>query len=515
MFRSKDFSPDINELLQSADLISDFQMRQLAQQLQKDPFDPAQYLCPAHKELAADLGLANLLGQMAEKDEIILASCSAALYAPLQSKEEIIFRQNNLCDALHNRDTIRQLYQITIDTEKQRAGSMYWLGSSYIESTYSSGINLLKLYTEMLMKLRHIADDAGDHFSSEGFQSLFSQLKNELTDAYFDQVKSVLQSLTDQNGTMISASFGSYLQGVNYVLRKKEDRHFWRHWQFSPSFTIADRDDEAAKDLGHRKGRAVNSAANAMAQAAENLQSFFSKLRLELSFYTGCINLADRLDQIHSPFCIPDLYSESSEKRSCRSLYDISLALQQESAVIGNDLAADHKSLFLITGANQGGKSTFLRSIGQAQLMAQCGMPVAAEQFACPIRKEIFTHFKREEDKAMKSGKLDEELARMDDIADHLVPGSMILFNESFAATNEREGSEICRQITQALIDHHVDVFFVTHLYAYAHAFAELPCTLSLRAERLTDGKRTFHIIPGLPTQTAYGEDLYHKIFKK
>ena len=62
----------------------------------------------------------------------------------------------------------------------------------------------------------------------------------------------------------------------------------------------------------------------------------------------------------------------------------------------------------------------------------------------------LFTHDKREEDASLDKGKVDEELARMSEIADYLGPNSMVLFNESFAATNERDGSEIARQIVCA-----------------------------------------------------------------
>ena len=114
---------------------------------------------------------------------------------------------------------------------------------------------------------------------------------------------------------------------------------------------------------------------------------------------------------------------------------------------------ADGKDLVIITGANQGGKSTFLRSVGLAQVMMQCGMFVAAEAFRSTVCDALFTHYKREEDEAMRSGKFDEELARMSQIVDHITPRSLILFNELFAATNVREGSEIGRQIVTALLE--------------------------------------------------------------
>jgi len=115
----------------------------------------------------------------------------------------------------------------------------------------------------------------------------------------------------------------------------------------------------------------------------------------------------------------------------------------------------------------------------------------------------------------MESGKLDEELKRMSAIVDRLAPGAMILFNESFAATNEREGSEIASQITTALLERGIKICFVTHLYAFArglHAEGKGDA-IFLRAERRPDGARTFRIIEGEPLQTSYGKDLYEAVF--
>jgi DNA mismatch repair ATPase MutS len=196
-------------------------------------------------------------------------------------------------------------------------------------------------------------------------------------------------------------------------------------------------------------------------------------------------------------------------------LYDPSLALTMKRPPVGNALAADRRSLVMVTGANQGGKSTFLRAVGLAQLMMHAGMFVAAESFAGEVSSGLFTHFKRREDATMKSGKLDEELDRMSRIASALEPESIVLFNESFASTNEREGSEIARQIVSALLERRVKVFFVTHLYELAHGFAERSPAeaIFLRAERSADGTRTFRLIEGEPLRTSYGRDLYREVF--
>ena len=183
--------------------------------------------------------------------------------------------------------------------------------------------------------------------------------------------------------------------------------------------------------------------------------------------------------------------------------------------VVGNDVEADHKDLVIVTGANQGGKSTFLRSVGLAQLMMQCGLFVAAEAYCSTLCDGLFTHYKREEDKTLRSGKFDEELSRMSEIVDHLRPRSLILFDQSFAATNVREGSEIANQIVTALLEKGIRMVFVTHLYEFAHGWHEknLDNVLFLRAGRRADRVRTFKLQEGEPLDTSFGEDLYRKIF--
>jgi DNA mismatch repair ATPase MutS len=115
----------------------------------------------------------------------------------------------------------------------------------------------------------------------------------------------------------------------------------------------------------------------------------------------------------------------------------------------------------------------------------------------------------------MNSGKLDEELSRMSEIVDHLTANSLVLFNESFAATNEREGSELGRQIVSALVEKNIKVFFVSHQFEFAYGFyaRKMDNACFLRAERQADGGRSFKLIPGEPLSTSYGEDLCHKIF--
>ena len=83
------------------------------------------------------------------------------------------------------------------------------------------------------------------------------------------------------------------------------------------------------------------------------------------------------------------------------------MCMEQRVNAVGNTCRMDHKMLLIVTGANQGGKSTFLRSIGIAQIMMQCGLMVAANSYESGIFPHFFTHFTRREDSEMNSGRLD------------------------------------------------------------------------------------------------------------
>ena len=172
--------------------------------------------------------------------------------------------------------------------------------------------------------------------------------------------------------------------------------------------------------------------------------------------------------------------------------------------------------LVMITGANRGGKSTFLRGIGLAQLMMQCGMFVPAESFRANVCDGLFTHFKREEDASMKSGKLDEELSRMSAIVDNINPAQHRAASTSRSPrpTSEkvqRSRGKLCGLCWRAASR----CCYVTHMFDLAQGFylAKMDAALFLRAERLADGRRTFRLVEGEPLPTSYGEDLYRRIF--
>ena len=507
MYPDRDFDPE-QLLLQS--LIRRFR--------REEPQSP---ISPHDQSLIQDLELDTLMGTMAGDDEFLFTVAREALLSGLRnSVGTILYRQQVLRDCIKNPDVVSEIYSLSVRTVEEARRHWWGLSSQYPSSLLHSSIELLEFLLKRLKELRECAEEHAHQFTSDGFSTLFALLVRELNDEYLARAHEHIADSKFRKGVMLSAELGEWNESTKLVLRKPSyGNENWLGRLFGkrpPGYTfyLADRDEAGGRILSDMRSRGITRVAIALGQSADHVLSFFKMLQTELAFYIGCLNLHNRLTGKTEPLCFPVPASTGSRRHRFSGLYDLCLSLQMKDRVVGNSLNADGKNLVIITGANQGGKSTFLRSIGLAQLMMQCGMFVGAEAFEAEICPALFTHYKREEDPTMKSGKFDEELARMSEIADKVTPNSMLLFNESFAATNDREGSEIARQIVSALVEKRIKVFYVTHLYEFARGFCEMKRddALFLRAERKPDGTRTFKVIEGKPLETSYGEDLYAQI---
>ena len=486
-------------------------------------FDPGQELPSQEPELAADLELDILLAAMAGGDKFLYAMARQGIHSALTTPAEITYRQHVLADCVARPEVIRDLYDLAVEGVGAERRVFGFLFRDSPDTILRRSLELMKLYVALLRRLAKAGQQHAPGFRSAGFSRFFAMLASELSDDYFAEVEADLDELGFRRGTLISARLGRGGKGTGSVLRRHSPGQSWAarlraaRNRGAYTFTVAERDEAGLRKLSDLTSRGVNDTANAVAQSCDHIEGFFTMLRAELGFYVGCLNLRDQLTARGLPVCYPVPAALGEDRLGARGLYDASLALTlgADGAVTGNDLAADGKQLIMITGANQGGKSTFLRSVGQAQLMLQAGMFAAAESFEASACSGIFTHYKREEDTTMEQGKLDEELDRMSLIASRISAGGLLLCNESFASTNEREGSEIARQIIRALTEGSIRVCYVTHLYDLAESCytQNTGKALFLRAQRRPDGERTFRILAGEPLPTSYGEDLYRQVF--
>ncbi|OHV05166.1 MutS-related protein [Mycobacterium talmoniae] len=466
-----------------------------------------------------DLELRRLYKAMANDDAFLLDIAQKVVPLTVTDPDVITYRQQVLADCLANRAVVQEMYDIAFDgAEVRRKVFLGGLAYRDPQAILRRSVRMLEYLRDNLKQLRSLADRHADQFRSAGFGQLLAMVREQLADDYLRQLDEQLAELQLPRGVLLSAQLGLGNKGQRHILHQPPHRSWWDKLTGGHDgygFTLDERDETGAQALAELAGHALNDVANIVTQSADHVQGFFERLRTELAFYLGCANLHDRLTDSGVPTCFPVPTPAGHPRFGCRGLRDVGLCLATDNEIVGNDVDADGKSLIMVTGANEGGKSTFLRSVGAAQVMMQAGMFVAAESFSADVRDAVFTHFKREEDTTMAHGKLDEELARISEIADFIGSGSLLLCNESFASTNEREGSQIARDVTRAMVECGIKVVFVTHLYDLAHSMHTRrdPASLFLRAERRPDGARTFRLRPGEPKPTSHGEDSFRRVF--
>jgi hypothetical protein len=490
---------------------------------------------PRHADdLVQDLELETLVEGMARGDPFVADVARHALLAPLKDEDVIAYRQAALRDALAHPGAVRGLYALATAALERADEASWTFTPRQPSSVVYDAREVLTAHLASLRELRNLADTTATRqgaarLTSPAFAGFFERVRRDFPDEELRELERHLEALRFRGGVRARVSLGTANKGGDHRLRLHRARGpgtravggWWplasgrlalfagrpngaRH-ATTATIRIESGSPNALRALESLRDHCLERTAEALQDGVDRLTAFFGSLRSEVAFYLGAICLAERLQELGVATCLPESAPASGRALAAEGLVDPCLALRAGVSPVGNDVAADGIDLLLVTGANQGGKSTFLRALGVAQLLLQAGLFVPARAFRAALAPGVFSHFRREEDRTMTRGRLDEELARLRAIADDLVPGSLLLLNESFAATNEREGSEIARQVIDALTQAGVRVAFVTHLDEFArgrHAGGDAT-TRCLVAERRPDGTRTFRLREGRPSAPA------------
>jgi hypothetical protein len=216
----------------------------------------------------------------------------------------------------------------------------------------------------------------------------------------------------------------------------------------------------------------------------------------EVQFYLAYREYIAPLRAARLPFCYPTV-STTSKHESSRQGFDLALARQlvgRHVPVVGNDYHLDGpERLIVVTGPNQGGKTTFARTVGQLHYLASLGCPVPGEEARLLLCDRIFTHFERAEDVETASGKLRDDLVRMRAVLDAATPASLIILNETFASTTVRDALVASRRIMTRLSELDALTVSVTFLDELANFDAKTVSMVALMDADDPD-RRTFHV---------------------
>jgi DNA mismatch repair protein MutS len=214
----------------------------------------------------------------------------------------------------------------------------------------------------------------------------------------------------------------------------------------------------------------------------------------EFQFYLAYLDHIRPLRAAGLCFCYPEVSASSKETRAA-STFDLALAhklVSQRTPVVTNDFRLDgSERIIVVTGPNQGGKTTFARTFGQLHHLAAAGCPVPGSAARLFLPDRIFTHFEREEDLTAMSGKLEDDLIRIGDILRAATPASVVILNEIFTSTTVHDASFLGTKLLTKIMRLDALCVYVTFIDELASLGEQIVSMMST-------------IVPGNPAERTY-----------
>ncbi len=243
----------------------------------------------------------------------------------------------------------------------------------------------------------------------------------------------------------------------------------------------------------------------------------------EFIYYIRWAEYIEKMTEKGAAFCKPFVTApvEGAPSMEAEGIYNIKLLAEHTGEksvdIIKNNLDfTDEHTLYILTGANMGGKTTITQTVGQLFFMAQGGIYVPAQKFKYVPVDAIYTHFPADEDKTMDLGRLGEECKRFKEIYELATPNSLLLLNETFSTTSFEEGYFIAQDCSRAILKKSIRTIYNTHMHKLAIEIDEInkdsgrakAASLVVKA---SDGKRLYEVEVAKPKGLSYAKDIAEK----
>lgn len=222
----------------------------------------------------------------------------------------------------------------------------------------------------------------------------------------------------------------------------------------------------AASGMNHVEAAIINMVAKLYPETFARLDTFCAQHRdfldpvitrfdREIQFFASYLDYIAALKKAGLQFCYPHL-SGADKQIESRQGFDLALAAQcirEQQPIVCNDFyLTDPECIFVVSGPNQGGKTTFARAFGQLHYLAALGLPVPGKHARLYLFDNIFTHFEREEEIANLRGKLQDDLIRIHEILSAATPHSIVIMNEIFTSTALEDAIVLSKAVLEQIM---------------------------------------------------------------
>jgi hypothetical protein len=430
-------------------------------------------------------------------------------YAPLRDLDVLAYRQEVFQDleqpAIHDAveafaEQLRRVRRFVgmVETQRYRYERERWLldGATLYHQSVSelaACLDGLELGSRGLRELRAFL---GEYTRSEAFIRLVNDTRRVA--GLLGAVRYTIR--LDGPRITVAASHGEPDYGAEI------ERVFERFRQGDVDSHLIRVPDSGAMD--HVEARIVELVARLYPEAFAALDAFcerhagfmhelVARLDRELQFFLAYLEHAGRLRSAGVAFCYPEL-STSSKDEAVEGGVDLALAtklLVQGEAPVPNDFAlGEDERILVVSGPNNGGKTTFARLFGQLHYLAGLGVPAPARSARLYLPDRVFTHFERREQVTSLHGKLDDELLRLQEILERATADSVVVLNEIFASTTLEDAVFLGRKMLtriRSLGCLGVCVTFVDELASLGPETASMVATV----DPADPSRRTFRLV--------------------
>ncbi|GAB4428435.1 MAG: hypothetical protein OHK0015_11340 [Chloroflexi bacterium OHK40] len=499
-----------------------------------------------------DLALEPLVRALALSSRYVGAT-RAVLTALCADIETIAYRQDVLDDLLRLPELAGRLEALLPGLAVAAlAGTSRWAGEAGIFQI-AGRLGELEVYVATLQALRAALAEAAPGLRAAGWLALAATVTNLTASPEFRALAAELPALRERLERASSVTLGVNLDaqlrpesatllavnaerfgGPRTLLGRLLGPDRERQSGLTPLRQAGERqafgpDRQLFLDLSQLLEEVTAPVAEALTRYARVGGAALATLEDELAFFLGAARLVAALRAEGLPLCRPRLAPPAARLLRARGLYNLELALRLRgepapAAPVANDAVFDDTGrIFVLTGPNRGGKTTYTRAVGLAHVLAQAGLLLPAEAAEISPVDAIYTLFPAAEQARTGMGRLDEEAAHLAAIFRQASAMSLVLLNEPLGSTSPHEALAIARDVLCGLRMLGARAVLVTHLHELAHEGEALNEAVigTSRIDALVAGAiaasdhsagdgaaRTYRITRGLPDGRSYAADI-------